>query len=282
MKQAIGGNSGCEVSFIQDRLGNDIVKKFATVGGGERLSRQRNKHSVFYQFLSNHESICTPKITSSSPSSYEMEYFCGLDIPTFIDCNEINSILSMIEALTSFVHEMISNCDIHEIDLKVIERKINDLYDKVGKRIKIEKNDVTERINSAVRSTKIPVGLCHGDLTFSNVLIDKTGKICVFDFLDSFYETPMQDIVKLRQDTNFLWSKKISSGDFDDTRYKIISAHMDKLIDSEFRSYDFYANCYHSFQLINFIRILPYIEEGSAKDNVVTSAIEKLWSEQWI
>ena len=31
-------------------------------------------------------------------------------------------------------------------------------------------------------------------------------KICLIDFLDSFVETPFFDILKLRQDTSFLWT----------------------------------------------------------------------------
>jgi len=281
MRHAIKGNSGCEISFIQDCLGNDIVKKTACPGMFERLTNQRKKHDFFYRVLSPDKNICVPRIVSHSSTSYEMEYFCGLDIPTFIDCNEINSIMNMITTLTSFVHEMITKCNLQEIDSKIIERKIDALYNIIGYRINIEKNDITNRIKDSVHSTKIPVGMCHGDLTFSNVLIDKTGKMCMFDFLDSFYETPIQDIVKLRQDTSFLWSRQISRGDFDDTRYKIISAHIDKFIDTEFRQYKFYASCYHVFQLLNFMRILPYIKEGNKKDGIVTFAIQKIWSEEW-
>ena len=34
---------------------------------------------------------------------------------------------------------------------------------------------------------QIPVGTCHGDLTFQNMLVDPVNReLCVFDFLDSF------------------------------------------------------------------------------------------------
>ena len=52
----------------------------------------------------------------------------------------------------------------------------------------------------------VSVGFCHGDLTFSNLLVNaKSRRIALFDFLDSFVESPLQDLAKLRQDTAYFW-----------------------------------------------------------------------------
>jgi hypothetical protein len=68
----------------------------------------------------------------------------------------------------------------------------------------------------------VPVGTCHGDLTFQNMLVDPVNReLCVFDFLDTFLvknqilrvtqwltsyqESPLQDIAKLLQDCRHYW-----------------------------------------------------------------------------
>ncbi len=56
-----------------------------------------------------------------------------------------------------------------------------------------EINVITEQIDqildyfAALPELQVPVGTCHGDLTFQNMLVDPVNReLCVFDFLDSF------------------------------------------------------------------------------------------------
>ncbi|TXI21822.1 MAG: hypothetical protein E6Q67_07080 [Roseateles sp.] len=51
-----------------------------------------------------------------------------------------------------------------------------------------------------------PMGPCHGDLTLSNVILDPVSGITLIDFLDTFLETPLQDVAKLKQDFVYGWS----------------------------------------------------------------------------
>ncbi len=65
----------------------------------------------------------------------------------------------------------------------------------------------------------MPVGICHGDLTFSNMLFNGNNYYLI-DFLDSFVESPLLDIVKLRQDSAYLWSQLMYIHDYDKIRLK--------------------------------------------------------------
>ena len=56
------------------------------------------------------------------------------------------------------------------------------------------------------KKTRMLLGPCHGDLTFGNMLWDGEGFLWVFDFLDTFLEAPIMDLVKLRQDTLGRWT----------------------------------------------------------------------------
>lgn len=106
----------------------------------------------------------------------------------------------------------------------------------------------------------IPVGKCHGDLTFSNILFNGNNYYLI-DFLDSFIESPLLDIVKIRQDSQFEWSRLMYEGEVDLVRLSIISQKIDRGIDAYYSQYEWYQKYYHVFQLMNFLRILQYAKE---------------------
>ena len=112
---------------------------------------------------------------------------------------------------------------------------------------------------------RIPIGVCHGDLTFSNILFCGQ-QYCLIDFLDSFIETPLQDIVKLRQDSQYLWSCLMYQNPYDALRLKLISQYIDERLDKHFSQYDWYKENYEVMQLMNMLRILPYAKEKKVVD----------------
>ena len=107
------------------------------------------------------------------------------------------------------------------------------------------------------KKIELPEGFCHGDLTLSNLLFNNDD-IVVIDFLDTFLDSPIQDIVKIRQDTQFHWSLRMLKLNYD--RVKIIQClnYIDNKLHNEFKKYDFYLNTYKIFQILNFLRIIPY------------------------
>ena len=59
--------------------------------------------------------------------------------------------------------------------------------------------------------------MCHGDLTFSNVIITKgTGykidfddnRILLIDWLDTYFDSYLQDLAKLKQELFYGWSSR--------------------------------------------------------------------------
>ena len=114
---------------------------------------------------------------------------------------------------------------------------------------------------NGVGDMMMPVGMCHGDLTFSNILFNGNNYYLI-DFLDSFIESPLLDIVKIRQDTAYLWSTLMYHKPFDKVRVHIISEKIDKAIDEYFTGkYEWYRKYYMPLQLMNFLRILQYGRE---------------------
>ncbi len=58
---------------------------------------------------------------------------------------------------------------------------------------------------------QVPIGPCHGDLTLSNVIFNPVDGVVLIDFLQTFLESPLQDLAKIRQDYEFGWSCRKSN-----------------------------------------------------------------------
>jgi aminoglycoside phosphotransferase (APT) family kinase protein len=113
------------------------------------------------------------------------------------------------------------------------------------------------------RGLDLPVGVCHGDLTFSNVLVSSDAKaLALIDFLDSFLESPALDLVKLRQDTQFGWSAFIGPQRMDRTRFMQIMGYIDGQLRERFAAMPWYRDCIDALQCLNLLRIAPYAQDA--------------------
>tara|TARA_R110002050_G_scaffold181032_4_gene314541 strand:- start:449 stop:778 length:330 start_codon:yes stop_codon:yes gene_type:complete len=92
--------------------------------------------------------------------------------------------------------------------------------------------------------------------------------IVVIDFLDTFLDTPLQDIVKIRQDSKYFWSLNLVNKLQDSIKVKQSLNYVDKKIKEEFSNYDFYKKYYKYFQVLNLLRILPYSNNKNHIDNL--------------
>ena len=113
----------------------------------------------------------------------------------------------------------------------------------------------------------MPIGVCHGDLTLSNILFTDSGYHFI-DFLDSFIETPIQDVVKLRQDTKYAWSLMMYTGKYNDVHIKMIFEYIDNIIYKYIKKHDWYKY-YSVLQYINILRIVPYVKEEKVYDRLI-------------
>jgi len=51
----------------------------------------------------------------------------------------------------------------------------------------------------------LPRGYCHGDFTLENLFIDKNGGFWAIDPIKGYIESPIMDVVKIRQDVVYGW-----------------------------------------------------------------------------
>lgn len=247
------GHSGCEIKLIQD--GHRIRKKSSHPGYNARLLEQINKQK---QFRDDH--LSTPEVYDVWEEDQllvaEMEYINAADFICYVEVKPIRDVLCLIEKLCDFITARIQAYPISRLPKDTIEDKLESVKRNIGG------NPLTADMVSLVpdieRFVAMPLGPCHGDLTFSNLLITRDDEIYVIDFLDSFVEGPLIDIVKLRQDTRHYWSIRRCDGDFDHTKIEVVFDRFDRIICDKFESWEWWSN-YRFFQKLNLCRILPYV-----------------------
>tara|TARA_R110000765_G_scaffold24535_2_gene61337 strand:- start:3173 stop:3901 length:729 start_codon:yes stop_codon:yes gene_type:complete len=175
------GHSGCSLELI----GKDIVRKTShSFTYNSRLFAQVQKQKSFC-----HTVIQTPSIINTGVRDglffCDMEYIRGVSFQDYCSAK--------------------SYSDIKELFSKLIVRstETKDFTEDIYKKCLSLENFPMNLLSKV--SWNLPVGSCHGDLTFENILI-KEKEIYVIDFLDSFIDSPAMDHSKLMQDTFCAWS----------------------------------------------------------------------------
>ena len=154
-------------------------------------------------------------------------------------------------------------------------------------------------IDASPEGHAMPLGVCHGDLTLSNVLIQhgpsaagsKSGgpcdaedmKIVLIDFLDSFVETPVADLVKLCKDLVYGWTIRSMVAHqalrVDLTRiYMAYGVAYDALL-KLFSGHDWFKRYFRFFFVVNQLRVLQYCKSDDDRAYLFDSVKEQyaLW-----
>jgi len=263
------GHSGCQLTVCRKNGRLAIVKSTDDASYAERLFKQAQKQRLFHEQQS--DGILTPEVfdVSRKPSSctIEMEFVYGQNFIEFFEYSGLDRLNSFVETLLFFIQDQMGRSPVKQVSASVITRKYEDVkhkimsnqnltgYADIGKMF--ETVDTCFDISGEL---SLPVGSCHGDLTLSNMLFNGS-RVYLIDFLDSFVETPLMDIVKLRQDTRYGWSFLMFKRPYDRVRHQIILDHIDRCIVSQCQALPGYHDYYVLFQLMNFLRILQYAQE---------------------
>lgn len=245
----IPGNSGC--GFILDEK-SGLAIKYSNNFPSQRLESQIIKQSYFKS--PSLPFIQTPEIYTTFRRNCNlyvvMEMINGKDFVEYIDnsyniersVNYIFSLLSMV------IDDYFSRSRKLSVKTYLFYRKINEIKQKIS-------SDFAYQIDINIPEFSTLQGPCHGDLTLSNLLIDDYQHIFLFDFLNTYCDSPIQDIVKLRQDTHHKWIK-LKAKSYNDKTEEALNI-LDKLIVTKYFD-KISPEEYYIFQYMNLIRILPY------------------------
>ena len=271
MEIDVKGHSGCNVDIRRE--GNElfIYKSTFDTQYFSRLCLQAKKQKIAGKQEYQHMRI--PEIYEVSQNDkcvlIKMEYVYSKNFIEYFESAGFEQITYFIKALKLFLEREITASPLTEISSNIFVEKFNDVKHRIIISPYLKDSDIctmmkrcTEVFQRIIGHEKmcLPMGICHGDLTFSNILFNGNNYYLI-DFLDSFIESPLLDIVKIRQDSAYLWSQMMYIHDFDDIRLKLICEKIDKSINDHFLCYKWYQRYYKSFQLMNFLRILQYAKE---------------------
>lgn len=270
MNIEVKGHSGCQIDVIPE--GEDIYVYKSTKDPKylNRLVLQAKKQKTASGV--KHLHIRVPEVLEINKETdltvIKMQYVYSKNFIEFFEQAGFEQINYLIGALKDFLEYEIDQCKLENVPASIFLSKFAEVKGKTESNPYCKDDEEIKEILvkagtwfQSIGNLLIPVGVCHGDLTFSNVLFNGNNYYLI-DFLDSFVETPLQDIVKIRQDTHYYWSQLMYTKQYDAVRLRIVCDKIDREIDSYYRGkYQWYADNYKTVQLMNILRILPYTHE---------------------
>lgn len=253
VKNLSRGLSGCPI--VMNPSGS-VTKYSSSIAYNERLLRQVEKQVEFYS--RKLEYISCPRVVNIKKSdifSFEMDYISGSNYIDFLG-------YASPEYIDFFI------CSIMEY-LDETREKRHDVYGReefckacIGKVLSLDYfpdysiffSYLIGRIEN-IDYKGVDKTFCHGDLTLSNVLFTQDA-IFFLDFLDSYVESWIVDLIKLKQDLFYLWGL-YREKDVVDLRSVQVSFHIWEGLLSRYQEV-VGSEEFKIMESINFLRILPY------------------------
>ncbi len=272
MELKVKGHSGCVIDIVNEGNNLRIHKWSKDPKYLARLAKQADKQQKAYK--DEYQHIRIPQIFDVERDDehvlINMEYVYSRNFIEFFEAAGFEQIDYFIKALILFLEKELKASPVKSVPTSVTLDKYYDVEKKVNANPLLASDPKIQRLMALSRqrfeelakqsTVDLPMGICHGDLTFSNILFNGNNYYLI-DFLDSFIESPLLDIVKIRQDSAHLWSQLMYMKQYDKLRLKIISEKIDKEIHGYFLQYEWYKRYYNVYQILNFLRILQYAKE---------------------
>lgn len=285
MEIEVKGHSGCRIDVIREGSYLYVEKSTQDPRYLDRLVRQAEKQ--LEASLPEYQHIRIPKIhridRTETLVNIRMDYVYSRNFVEFFDQAGFEQVGYLIDALKMYLEKEIEQSPLTRVGRQVVMEKFEDVRKKTigNKHLEGDKEieeiiEKSQTVFEALPDMIMPVGKCHGDLTFSNILFNGNNYYLI-DFLDSFIESPLLDIVKLRQDTAWLWSQLMYVKPCDTIRLHIAFSKIDNELDAYFSSrYNWYNLYYKPLQLMNFLRILQYAHDTAVIDYLKRTINEQL------
>ncbi len=285
MEIEVKGHSGCQIDVVREGRELFVYKSSRDPKYLDRLVLQAEKQKAAAVPKLQH--IRVPKVHEIKRTddlvSVKMDYVYSRNFVEFFEQAGFEQVNYLSDALIKYLELEIAQSPLTTVKREAVTDKFEDVKRKTlaNKHLDGDREiesilEKSQKVFDALPDMLMPVGLCHGDLTFSNVLFNGNNYYLI-DFLDSFIESPLLDIVKLRQDTAWLWSQLMYVHPCDTIRLRIAFGKIDREIDSYFRvKYEWYTRYYRPLQLMNFLRILQYAHDPKVIDYLKNAINEQL------
>jgi predicted Ser/Thr protein kinase len=262
------GHSGCKIHLMNSDGNKPFVRKISkSIEYNERLKHQSEKQR-------KHQSLCSrqPEIYSEGFMDglyyFDMEYIRGVSIASLLESCTVDQIKTISSFLIGIIKESMNTSTVEGNAKIAVELKLKAIALSLG-HVKNRKN-----INKAIDILSnhdwlaIPHSVCHGDLTFENILISNDKKIYLIDFLKTFYDTWIRDVSKIMSDLLVGWSFRHHFLQKDavtmNAKLRVLLLRkqfihdMGELITEKNVWEDVYA-----YLLLDLLRIIPYVTDAN-------------------
>lgn len=245
------GLSGCKLEIINQ---STIRKWSSSIDYNFRLHNQAIKQDI--KGIRSYNTFSIPKIQNINTSNL---YYFDMD---YIHCKSFNEYFYELSpyGITKFIQfideyfSTISTIGKYSSDeVKIII--LNKLSSFVNSNYKNFLIFLKEKIKY-IQFPSIYKESCHGDLTMSNILFTDE-KYYLIDFLDSYLECSIIDLVKLKQDLYYHWLLKTNN--IINLKAYQITSHIWQCIENKY-SDTVNTVLFDILEIVNWLRIEPYIK----------------------
>lgn len=265
----IPGNSGCKVEVLRGHVPS-VRKTSLSSDYHQRLSRQREKQQECNPGIPG---IVVPKVLAFDNRSFTMEYLQMLDAIEFLERANPVTIKKRLQVVFDFIQWEFESTEWQTVSNDFFEDKLINIRSHVP--VSVWElyyascvNTLRQKMSPAL---SLPLGPCHGDLTLSNIMFSlDDNQIGLIDFLDSFLDSPLIDLIKLRQDTRFDWTITRYPHRHDRGKIQIVNRWMNALVESTFNNW-ILSSAFTCLEIINYLRIAPYVT--TTKEHIYLSKI---------
>jgi hypothetical protein len=264
------GRSGCEL-IVEQVDGKTQIRKFSnSLSYNKRLIKQAEKQNDFFESntlpMFNTAKVFDLNITSDELSWFTMPYLFAEKYSNYLDRIDFIQLKTFIGHLINYFDQNFNNAVYSTVNRDVFFDKIFDVRKNINSNQAVSAgafDDILAYLENSIPDEQLPMGTCHGDFTFSNILFGDH-QVYLLDFLDSFVESPLIDIVKLRQDTCYKWSIMLESTMplYKSNKLTQVFNYIDNYI-SQYCGKLGLNNWYTYLQAFNLIRIVPYLHKES-------------------
>ena len=266
---SISGHSGCRLDILHKKNKPVLRKSSFSKEYSPRLANQAAKQAMFQST----PYITSPNILASGYQGgkywFEMDYIRGYDFFSFVERAGPLELDHFWNSLKAFLLKQMSESSLSPYPREKFIEKSKSVSAGISAQNSVIK-EALSYINAFSTDKKMLIGPCHGDLTFSNMVVSKDfSRIYLIDFLDSFCNTPIQDVVKIRQDTMHKWTLRKCTGTFDTVKVDLALRYLDQKIVAFMSNNSVISHFYKLVQLMSLLRILVYTADENTYNYLI-------------
>ena len=254
-----GGKSGASIKLI--KVDDEIfVRKYLMEPERDRLSiKKQDEFSGVFQ---------TPTIIRQEADFFDQQFIGGNSGQDIYQYASPGAIRHLTKVTNQYLGELLTQQKKIKFNEEKYKSKLSTLRPYCVSQVSQKALALCQSLCEKIEVTLI--GPCHGDLTFSNFIIEN--QIHLIDFLSTFEDSIFKDLSKLNQELCFGWSARHLQGNAR-TRANQICRYMrrDLFLIKELEVA--YSTQILLEDLLTLLRILPYVQDDDQTKAWVNCAL---------